>query len=224
MKLKLLSAMTVASLVTMGLSTVSHAEDAYSIDASVSIANMYLWRGTDLGKGAPALSGDLVLSAGGAYGGIWGSSGDTVNGTEYDLFVGYGMDMGDFNMDISAWTYAYPSIAEPSTLNRPSKLSEVILTLGYKDAVSLSYYDNVAGGNGYTYTTLTGNMGQFSSTLGYSNAGSSKKEYTHLDVGYAYNDNLSFKVSKVIDQSFPAGSEVKDNLLFVVGYSLPLSF
>ena len=44
-------------------------------------------------------------------------------------------------------------------------------------------------------------------------------DYSHLDLGYQYNDNLSFTVSKVIDTD---DDTQEDDTLFVVSYSLPI--
>lgn len=233
-------------LATLGLATAGAFTFAQTASAevevagSVSIANMYLWRGQDLGNGTGAISGDLVASVAGAYAGIWGSSGDTAAGTEYDLFVGYGMEMGDFNFDVSVWTYEYPNGDGPA--DDFGNLSEVIVTLG-AGPVSFSYYDNVAGGTGYEYYTLSGEVGAFSATIGHAApeseivdaandgelcngdavVGSPVKVdcgYTHLDLSYAYNDNLSFTLSQVLDTKDDLS--IEDDLHFVVSYSLPL--
>lgn len=204
------------------------------VSASASVANMYLWRGIDLGDGSAAVSGDIVVSKGGAYGGIWVSSGDDALGNEYDYFVGYGGDVGDFSYDLSLWNYNYSDdglagkgfdVSDDTT----GELSEVILTLGYGD-FSFSYYDNVAGGSGYEYYTLSGAVGKFSATVGYHDipAGpGGNDEMTHLDVSYAFNDNLSFTASKVVEQGCDkddvgCSGTIDEDLKFVVSYSLPI--
>ena len=70
----------------------AQAQTQAEVSASVGIANMYYWRGLDLGDdgATPAVSADLNVSSGGAYAGIWTSSGDHGAGTEYDLYAGYG--------------------------------------------------------------------------------------------------------------------------------------
>src|SRR5688572_3087965 len=83
------------------------------VGATVGASNMYYWRGQDLGNGDAAIWGDLKLSSDvGVYGGAWMSSGDVVNGTEYDLYIGYGTKFGDFGVDLSYWNYVYPSRKE----------------------------------------------------------------------------------------------------------------
>ena len=47
---------------------------------------------------------------------------------------------------------------------------------------------------------------------------------THVDLSYAFNDNISFTASKVVDQDLDkddAGAFDED-LKFVVAYSLPI--
>src|SRR5690606_42054410 len=60
---------------------------------------------------------------------------------------------------------------------------------------SLGYYDNVAGASGNEYWTLGADAGQFSFLVGkHDNA--TGEDPVHLNITYAYNDNLSFTVSK----------------------------
>lgn len=224
----------VAALAMAGAVAVSNPAVA-EVSASAAVANMYLWRGIDLGDGSAAVSGDLIYSMGGAYAGIWISSGDDALGNEYDYFVGYGGEAGDFSYDVSLWNYNYSdgSFEKPfdQSNDTTGDLSEVIVTLGYGD-FSLSYYDNIAGATGYTYTTLSGGVGKFSATVGYHDfdeAGPAESDsMTHLDVSYAFNDNLSFTASKVIAQDCDKDDTgctgtVDEDVKFVVAYSLPIT-
>lgn len=206
------------------------------IGASVGVASTYLWRGYDLGSGTPAVSGDLNYSVAGFYTGIWGSSGDTAAGTEYDLYAGYGMEIGEiFSFDISVWNYNYPTgFGYTDDLETDfGDLSDVILTLGV-GPVSFSYYQPVAGGGyDYNYYTLSAGFGAFSFTLGMHD-NDDGDDPVHLNIDYAYNDNLTFTLSQfIVDQegaeaSFDFdGDDVvdytdDDDLKFVVSYSIPL--
>lgn len=201
------------------------------LGASVSLATAYLWRGQDLGNGSPAISGDIVYSAGGAYGGIWGSSGDDSLGNEYDLFVGYGTEIGDFSVDLSVWNYIYPDAGNGDDFGAESDtfgdLSEAILSVGF-GPVSVTYYDNIAGASGTEYITLGAEFGAFSVTYGMWSGVEAEVEpgvfedanYAHLDIGYAFNDTVSFTLSQVIDKDDAQGAD--DDLNFVVSYSLPI--
>lgn len=219
----LTSAVTATVFAAASVAPVAQAE----VSGSVGVASTYLWRGQDLGSGTPAVSGDLSYSTGGFYAGVWGSSGDTLNGTEYDVYAGYGMAFGEndmFTIDLSVWNYNYPTGASEIDFG---DLSEVVLSVGI-GPVALTVYDNIAGGAGYMYYTLSGSVGQFSATLGMHDAQggdycstpdsiSEECQTTHLDVSYAYNDNLSFTLSQEIADESPT-----DDLKFVVSYSLPI--
>lgn len=186
------------------------------VAGSATVASTYLWRGFDLGSGTPAVSGDIVLSSGGAYGGVWASSGDTSAGTEYDLFLGYGLEAGGVTFDLSVWNYVYPTGAGYTDGDtEPGDFSEVILSVGF-GPISLSYYDNVASGSGYEYYTVSGEAGQFSATVGmHDNV--EGDDPVHLTVSYAYNENFTLTASQfIIDED-----GVDDDLQFVVSYSLP---
>jgi len=218
--MKLTKKLTTTLAATAVAATMSFAPAANAeVSASVSVANMYLWRGMDLGDGSAAVSGDLVVSAAGFYGGIWGSSGDDSFGNEYDLFVGYGGDLGILSYDLSVWNYNYSDLgAREGTL---TELSEAILSLGI-GPVSLTYYNNIAGDSGYSYVTLGATFGAFSALLGRHSdelTGVAKETPMHLDLSYAYNDNVSFTISKFIADE----DNVDDDAQFVVSYSLPIN-
>ncbi|NHN38618.1 histidine kinase [Pseudomaricurvus alcaniphilus] len=216
-----------AVALTAGAISAAPVAMAAETSASVAVASSYLWRGFDLGSGTPAVSGDITVSEGGFYAGVWGSSGDDLNGTEYDLYAGWGGEFSGLSVDLSVWNYIYPTGPNASQERGPTPgfadLSEVILTLGF-GPVSFSYYDNIAGGSGYEYYTLSGSYGKFSATLGFHDAevgafvDDVELDPVHLDVSYSYNDNLSFTLSQVIEDDEVPGDELK----FVVGYSLPL--
>lgn len=197
---------------------VSSQAAAVEVGASAAVASTYLWRGYDLGSGTPAVSGDINVSGGGAYAGVWGSSGDTAAGSEYDLYAGYGVELGAFTIDLSVWNYNYPTGAgyTPDGETDFADLTDVVLSVGV-GPVTLGYYDNVAGASGYEYWTLGAEFGQFSVLLGmHDNV--TGDDPTHLNISYAYNDALSFTVSQFVSDESP-----DDDLKFVVSYSLPIA-
>tara|TARA_R110001583_G_scaffold1721_4_gene13382 strand:+ start:2398 stop:3063 length:666 start_codon:yes stop_codon:yes gene_type:complete len=218
-KMKTLLAAGVAAASMTMIAAPASAEVA----ASVGVASTYLWRGYDLGSGTPAVSGDLSYSTGGAYVGAWASSGDTAAGTEYDLYAGYGMDIGGgVSFDISVWNYNYPS--GPGYLSTEEtdlfEHTDVILTVGV-GPISFSYYEPIAGPSGYTlynYYTLGGSVGAFSLTIGMEDIDGDNT--MHADLSYAYNDNLSFIVSQ---QDGDDALAVDTDPKFIVSYSLPIS-
>ena len=74
------------------------------VNATVGIANMYLYRGLDASgtDALAAVSGSLSVDVEGVYFGAWGSSGWDDLGAEYDLFIGYGRTFGAFGFDVGA--------------------------------------------------------------------------------------------------------------------------
>ena len=233
---KLSQAIVLASAMTAGLVAVNTAQAEVEVSASAAVSSMYLWRGLDLGNGGAAVSGDLSVSAEGAYAGVWTSSGDNSWGNEYDLYLGYGAEMGDFSYDVSLWTYVYPSSAggadQPDSRGNTFDKSEAVVSLGYAGA-SFSYYYPIGAesNDDASYFTLGYGYEAFSATVGFADDGD--ENYTHLDLSYAYNDNLSFTLSKVVDQSVDidkydptdpdAAEPVDEDLKVVVTYSLPIS-
>ena len=227
---KLSKAIALAGAMTAGLAAVQTQAEEVAISASAAVSNTYLWRGQDLGSGTPAVSGDLVASVGGAYGGVWVSSGDTSLGSEYDLFVGYGGEAGDFSYDVSIWAYVYPGDDAVNGRGNTFETTDLIVSVGY-GPVSAAYYYVLAGDDDYSYITLGAEFGAFSATLGQANsydnddAGVEDEDYTHLDLSYAYNDNISFTLSKVIDQSLDLDDGepgVDEDTKVVMTYSLPI--
>ena len=238
---KLTKAIALAGVMTTGLTgaQLAQADDhAVEVSASAAVASMYLWRGQDLGNGSPAVSGDIALSVGGAYAGVWTSSGDSAAGNEYDLYIGYGGEMEGFSYDISVWSYVYPSAGnfayydrtdedgnttpdalEQDTSGNTFDLSEVIVSLGYEGASFSYYYPVSSNPDEYSYLTLGYGMDAYSATVGMA-MDDVDGGYTHLDLSYAYNDNLSFTASKIIDEE--TEDSMDDDLKFVVSYSLPI--
>ncbi len=206
MKHKVLSTAVASALALGALAPAAHATE---VSAEIGAASMYYWRGFDLGGGA-AVWGDLSVSASGFYAGIWTSSGDKALGTEYDLYVGYGTEIGDFGIDVSYATYVYPEV-EIS----PGDVAELILGLSYGPAF-LSYHYGLEDLEDYWYAMVGVNVGDF--TLAY---GQHEFEYSHVDVTYNYNDNLSFTLGLVVDD---VDGEFNNDPKFVVSFSLPIEF
>lgn len=232
---KILASSVAATVLATGFTAqVAHAE--MEVSGSASVASTYLWRGSDLGSGTPAVSGDLSVSSSGFYGGIWGSSGDTSAGTEYDLYVGYGGSAGDFSYDVSLWNYNYPTGAGYTADGETdfAEVSDLVVSLGYS-AVAFTIYSPIGADNSstdYKYYTLSGGAGSFSFLAGMHSsnaadggavgcpadvAADESCDPLHIDVSYAYNDSLSFTFSQFVNDA-PSG----DDLKFVVSYSLPL--
>ena len=200
---KTLIAAAAVSTLSFAVAPVAVAEVA----ASATISSAYLWRGYDLGQGDAALSADIIWSEGGLSAGMWVSSGDAANGTEYDFFAGYGGSVGEFNYSFSYFTYIYPSA---DTNNEAAELQEYVYSVGY-GPVSLTVYDDID--SNYSYTTLGYDIGAFSLMYGAHDNGANDQE--NFDVTYSYNDSLSFTYST------PLGSTAEEEPTFVASFSLP---
>ena len=165
---------------------------------------------------------DLSFSEGGAYAGVWISSGDTGAGTEFDLFAGFGGEIGDLSYDINVTNYLYPTGDYSETDGDIGDFVELILTLGY-GPVSVSYYDNIAGDTGgyapsedYSYINASLAAGDFSFAIGDHDFGDDT-DATHLGITYSYNDNISFTMSTWINYT---GDEPKTTFVAAYGISI----
>lgn len=199
------------------------------VGASVGVSNLYLFRGADLGDGSAQLWGDLSATYGGLYGGIWASSGDDTLGTEYDLYAGYAGEFSGISYDVGFINYIYPG-AETSfdtdtnsnTTSSPQSFAdftESLVTIGYA-GFSFTHVKTVAGADaseGTSYRAYGYENGPYSVVYGdFADATADG----HLDLTYAYSDNLSFTTSFGID-SKTSDNETRDPL-FVVALSLPI--
>lgn len=249
-KQKYLPVAMVASVLT--LSTVGAQPAMAEVKASAGVASTYLFRGVDSSDGNAQVFGDLTVAGAGFYASVWGSSAGS--GTqEYDLIAGWAKDFDGVTLNLGAINYVYPG---DDTANNFGSESEAYVGIGWK-GLEAYIYKNVASqhqdNNGYFYTALTYSYKKFSGTFGYAQDDSipnteealyteGKYRYMHLDLTYAYNNNLSFTFSQIVDRkaktegvSADSDADFKalddrfaavknDDLLFVVTYSLPLEF
>lgn len=211
------------------------------LEASVAVSSQYLFRGVDQGGGG-AVSGDLVYGhESGVYVGTWVSSlGSSLGGSEIDTFAGWSGEFGGLGIDVGVLDYFYPGTNGSGNAadDWGRGLTEAYLGLSFA-GVELYYYDQISGKStaldDNTYVSLGYSMGSFSAVVGMADfeeaAGQTfDNDYTHLDITYAYNDNLSFMLSKIIelDDEINANSSTSgftgldDDLQLVVSYSIPL--
>lgn len=206
--MKVRNALSVAALCAAGVVGLSAPAVHAEVSASVAASNMYYFRGVDMGGGA-GLSADVNYSASGFTVGVWTTSGDAALGTEYDIYAGYAGEVGDFTYGGGLISYNYPEVSQA-----PGDYTEAYLSVGFK-GLELTHYKAITGGD-YTYTTLAYSIDKF--TVLY---GATEDSAGHLDLSYAYNDNLSFTIGQVVEEKensyFP-----NDETKFVVTLSLPL--
>lgn len=213
----LLAAAVLAASATTA--TIAHAESELEVGASVGVSNFYLWRGLDLGDGSAQVWGDLSATYGGAYAGIWASSGDDTYGNEYDLYAGYGGEVLGFSYDVSVWNYNYPdTLGGTVEATGSGDLSDGILTIGY-GPVSYTHIKTIAGGSGTAYQSYDLALGDF--TLTYGDHKDNLTTEDHFSVAYGYNDNLTFTAVFPIEPEDTVGGSTSDPL-FNVALSLPI--
>lgn len=214
MKKTVLAAAVAAGMIMPGMA-------AAEISGSLGISNMYFWRGQDISNGGAQVFGSLDYShSSGLYAGVWGSS--ETDTTEYDLYVGYGGAVGDFSYDLSYISYNYPNDTE-------SDLQEVILSLGYAGFSAAGYFGVGDYGHGSdstdnkdNYFTVGYSYDKYSLLVGTWDRDEDDTNYTHVDLGYALTDNLSFTVSKIVDADDGSEGYHNDDTLFVVSYAFEI--
>jgi uncharacterized protein (TIGR02001 family) len=204
------------------------------LSATVGFSNFYLWRGQNISanidgntvySGSPQIAGSLDWGHdSGFYVGAWGSN-EGLNGTETDLYAGFGGEVGGFSYDISYWWYLYPEAGGtgPDTGIGDTDLSEAVLSLGY-GPVSVGVYMSVdtelqgVSGSDYIYYTIGFDfLEKFNLTYGgwsYDEAGN--EEYSHLQFSYAPLDELTFTVSMAFEDTQYG---IEEDPLFHVAYS-----
>lgn len=235
MKLRLNQTVAVLSAAT-ALMAVSAMPANAGISADAQVASTYLFRGLDVSDGNAQVSGTLMYShdGSGLYGSAWASSaGD--GSQEYDLAAGWAPDLGSFKLDLGAVAYVYPGTEDAS--DDPGKETEAYLGLGY-GWFEFYYFDNVASAtgltHGYEYYSFNFTFDKVAFVLGYADPDEAQDQdwddnYVHLDFSYAFNDNLTFTVSKIVsvdddakDDDVAGDAAIDDDALFLVSYSLPI--
>ncbi|MFZ5724655.1 MAG: TorF family putative porin [Pseudomonadota bacterium] len=186
------------------------------VSATAGVANLYLWRGLNLGGSTPVVMGSLDYGHdSGLFAGVWGSSGDTTLGTEVDLYAGYAYSSDSFGFKASVIDYEYPRGAASGELYEAALnftasgfFADVVVGLGdYEDA---NYFDV-----GYTYEKFTGKVGM----TDWEEVVGPETDHVHADLTYAYNERLAFTVSGIVEAD---DAVVEKDALFVVSYTLPL--
>jgi len=208
--------MVVAGAATASIApSVAQAEVSYNAGAS----NFYLWRGQDISEGSAVVTGGIDYAHdSGLYVGTWASS--EADGTEFDLYAGYGYSDGDFSANVAYWAYFYPSDGTKSTFSRNEStlLSEYEITLGYADFSATALIDTED--TDLRYYSLNYGIGAFGLHAGmYDNFGGDGVDYTDMSVSFAATDALSFTLSKAQGDAL---AEADEKPLINVSYSFPL--
>lgn len=203
------------------------------VSASAGVASLYLWRGYNLSNGAPQIFGGVEYATDvGAYAGVWGSNSADI-GQEVDIYAGFRGTAGDLSYNIGYYDYTYPQAKGIATLSgnpaRESDFEEVTVSgsfkgftleawLGMGDTGGVVVNADGDATNENNYYAASYAYDKYSVKVGMTDNSVANTDYIHTDLGYKYNDNLAFTLSKVVDDD----DGVEDDTLFVVSYTLPL--
>lgn len=163
------------------------------IDVNFDVANLYLDSGYNLSVSKPMVLGNLQFTktnTADIYSGITIVSGDAENGTEYDMYMGFGSSLGQMNYDLNYRTKLYPNQNIDA-----GEVADLQLGLEYKD---LSYEINYnvssqianESNRSWSYMAVSANYDDFTLLVGKNN-----DALLHTDLSYAYNKNLNLTLS-----------------------------
>jgi uncharacterized protein (TIGR02001 family) len=199
MKLKTLSALTLAATTTLATTSVMawESEDGqHSTSASVALSSDYRFRGISFSDNKPAVSGSLDYGhASGAYAGIWMTS-NSFEG-ETNIYGGYASEFGDtgISYDVGALRYIFPGNEEFNNNEFYASVGYSYFTLGY--AFDPDWEGNDEAANyfslGFDYA-LPSDFG-FSASVGYTDfssdledvVGAGESGYTDFSIGLSKN-------------------------------------
>jgi uncharacterized protein (TIGR02001 family) len=154
--------------------------------ANIGVTSNYLLRGTTASSESAAVFGGLDYAhESGLYAGMWQSSVNSGASGETDLYLGFSGEISGFGYDIGYITYIYPQDDVDS--------AEVYLKASF-DMVSLAYYNDSENKNGYV--SFGAEIGQFSVGYGKTMMDVSANDYSHIDLGFAFNDEFSVLLTK----------------------------
>ena len=93
----------------------SPAAMAGKLNGNVGVVSDYMFRGLDQSTGGAAVQGGVdyefdILA--GLYTGLWVSNASIAGGNEADVYAGYGLKLGEFNLDGGVIYYAYTEDTE----------------------------------------------------------------------------------------------------------------
>jgi uncharacterized protein (TIGR02001 family) len=143
---KLMSAAAIAAG-SMGVTTVASAEVSYN----VGYVSEYYYRG--IYQAQSSASAGIDYEQEGFYIGAW--TADVGDGLEYDLYAGYGMEIGEISVGVGVTGYYY-------TDDWDGDYEEVNLSAGY-GPVSIGYaigeHEEDVGESDYTFLDVTVDLG-----------------------------------------------------------------
>ncbi len=108
--LNTVSVLLAASTVAAATGFAASAQEDLAVSGNVSIVSDYRFRGVTQSNEEIAVQGGLDLALpSGFYVGAWGSSIGFANGTELDIYGGYGFEAATLAFDLGVLAYHYPA-------------------------------------------------------------------------------------------------------------------
>lgn len=220
---------------------------AGSLTGNVGAVSNYMFRGVDQTGGAAVQGGVDYGFDFGLYTGLWVSNSVAGGGNEADLYAGYGLKLGEFNLDGGAIFYAYTEDTEAVTpgVRTNTDYAEIYVGGAIGPAALKVFYTNAFGRDtgacpsgtcadpdkdallyATTSVTLTlNNTLSFTPQVGFSTGDGAKDAFGDEYIDFSITavkslkDDLSVSLAIVgTDREFPPpGSDNKDNPKFVIG-------
>jgi len=102
------------SLIVAGLFAAGASVQAQQVSANIGVTSDYIWRGVSQSSEAASVSGGVDYAhESGFYAGTWvgslGDEGSGFSGSEVDLYLGYGGQVGEVGYDVGYIYYNYPT-------------------------------------------------------------------------------------------------------------------
>lgn len=134
---------------------------AGSLTGNVGVVSDYMFRGLDQSTQGAAVQGGVDYSFNiGAYTGVWVTNSARGGGNEADVYGGYEMKLGMFNLDAGVIYYAYTEDTEAATPaggRANADYAEVYLGGGVGPIVLKVFYTNEFGGDRNALYGIGGN-------------------------------------------------------------------
>ena len=145
---------------------------AVEITANGGAVTDYIFRGVPQTDGKAAAQGGLDLEASGFYLGTWISQVDSgartvagdvpASGLEYDLYGGYGIDLGNFSLGIGATGYFYTDDFDETYVEANFSAGWKFISVDY----AIGEYDSSPQKSDYTFGSVTLDYNGFYGTWG----------------------------------------------------------
>lgn len=145
---------------------------AVEITANGGAVTDYIFRGVPQTDGKAAAQGGLDLEASGFYLGTWISQVDSgartvagdvpASGLEYDLYGGYGIDLGNFSLGIGATGYFYTDDFDETYVEANFSAGWKFISVDY----AIGEYDSSQQKSDYTFGSVTLDYNGFYGTWG----------------------------------------------------------